>query len=106
MTDGFHQLELEHDLVADAGHLLEARTRCGKNMIQVAEPRDQCLGQRLGVAAPDRAIQQHFQQLVVRHGIGAAVGEPLPKPLAMRVAVQLRPCRRPARAPSSTGAGP
>jgi hypothetical protein len=46
-------------------------------MVQVTEPREKRLGQRFGVAAPDRAIQQHFEQLVVRHRIGAALGEAL-----------------------------
>jgi hypothetical protein len=97
VTHGLHQLQFEDHLVSDALHFHEAGTRCRKHMVQVTEPRDQCLGQRLGVAAPDRAIKQHFQQLVVRHGIGAAVGEALAKPLTMRVAVKLRPFGRAAR---------
>jgi hypothetical protein len=42
-------------------------------MVQVAEPRQQRLGERFGVPARDRAVEDHLEQLVIRHRIRAAL---------------------------------
>ena len=60
-------------------------------MVQIAETFEQPLGQRLGIATRQGAIKNHLQQFVVRHGIGATLGEPITQPVTMGVAVQLRP---------------
>jgi hypothetical protein len=67
-------------------------------VVEIAEPGEKGLRQRFRVPAPDRAIQHHFEQLVVGHRIGAAVREALAQAEAMGVAMQFRPRRRPAGA--------
>jgi hypothetical protein len=104
VAHGLHQFQFEHDLVAHAVDLLQARGRSGEDMVEVAEPGQKRLGERFGVPPPDRAIQHHFQQLVIRHRIRPAVGEALFQALAMGVAVQLRPRDGPAARTGATGA--
>ena len=84
------QLRVEGDGLADAGHAAQLGRRGGQHPRERAEPGQQRLGQRLDVAARDRAEQLQFEQFVVGQGGELAAGA-LAQPLA--VAVEMRPRR-------------
>jgi hypothetical protein len=56
-------------------------------MVEIAEGGQQPFGQRFGIPAPDGAIEQHFQQFVVRHSRRAALCESLAQALAVEFAM-------------------
>ncbi len=78
-----HQLEVERRLGPDPAHGAEVFHRGRERRAQRAEAGEQVLGQRLDVAARERAEQQQLQRLVVGQGREARVQRPLAQPLAM-----------------------
>jgi hypothetical protein len=73
VAHGLHQFQFEHDLVAHAVDLLQARGGRGEDVVEVAKPGQKRLGEGFGVPPPDRAVEHHLEQLVIRHRIRAAI---------------------------------
>ena len=76
-------LEFRRHGLADALHFHEALGLGAQHFGEGAEAGEQVLGDRLGVATADGAEQHHLEQLVVRHGIGAALAEAVLQAVAM-----------------------
>src|SRR5262249_21677160 len=81
-------LELGDRSLAQALDLLEPFDRCGDRLGEGAEARDEVLGERLHVAAHQRAGQDELEQLIIRQRIAAGAEEALAQPLAMAVVVR------------------
>jgi len=75
--------------VLDPLDLAQPRLRRMDGFGKRAEFLQEQLGERLGVAARDRRIQGHLQQLVIAQRIGARAVEPFAQPLAMAVIMRL-----------------
>ena len=82
---GLDDLEVGDDALADAVDLHQPRRRGGEHLGEGAEAPDQLLGDRLHVAARDRAEQHELQQLVIRQGVAAHLREARPQPVAVAV---------------------
>ncbi len=78
-----HQLKIERRLRPDPAHGAEVVDRGGEHPRQGPEPRQQVLGQRLDVAAGERAEKVELERLVVVQRLEACVQRPLAQPLAV-----------------------
>jgi hypothetical protein len=89
LAGALHHLQLRDGGVAQALHLAQTRFRSGNHFGEGAEFGEQRLGQKLHVAAGQRAEQQELQEFVVAERIGAGFAEPRAQTLAMAVVMRV-----------------
>ncbi len=80
---GLDDLELLHHRFADARNLAQPLGRCRHHAVEIAEPVEQRVRQRLHVLPRDRPEQHQLKQFVIRHRAGTAGHEPGAQSLAM-----------------------
>ncbi len=83
--DSRDQLQVERHGLADALYLGQQRLRRTEDTGERAEPLDQRLGDRLGVAPRDQAKKQQLEDFVVGKRGVAQLAEAIAQPLAMAV---------------------
>ncbi len=83
LRGGGDRLQVGRDGLLDAGDLHQPLRVRAEHRPEGTEPGDQRLGERLGVAAGDRAEEQQFKQFVIGQRLWARIHEAGAQPVAV-----------------------